>query len=96
MDFMRSSEMSVPNWFQVLKPMGGVRARPLLRGGVTGREVLAEQELSVDVGELDDAAADDDDAAAWRRCCFLTPCGPWTPLAAVALKRRVARTIKEF
>jgi len=70
--------------------MGGVRARPLLRGGLTGREVLAEQELSVDVGELDDAAAED--AAAWRFCCFLTPCGPWTPLADVVLKRRVART----
>jgi hypothetical protein len=94
MDFMRSSGMSVPNWFQVLRPMGGVRARPLLRGGLTGREVQAEQELSADVGELDDAAANDDDAAAWRRCCFLTPCCPWTLLALVVSTKRANNTTR--
>lgn len=39
MSLNNCSEMSVPNWFQLLKPMGGVKARPLLRPVETGTSV---------------------------------------------------------
>jgi len=51
-DFRRSSEISGPNWFHVLKPIGGVKARPLLNGGLTGKDVEAEQAQSVGVGQV--------------------------------------------